>query len=277
MAKNNTSAKPNDHLRVLRAVEAHVRDTHQLCSIKDIGTITGLSTKKSKKLIEDLLGSQLTVVYGKSKGRGITKLYLPKYMWETILRSEKKPDWVDEEYSFLEEKEMMREIKDKYDELNKFAQFKRLLYGIGTPLEEAVAYSLRYIGFGKVKHMGGEDEHDVEFVVNNKKFIVEVGGSFSRIKKDKPKDLNEWIEKAALKRENENFGLQGMLLVNHFKGTRPNERGQVFTNHARRLIHVFGHIVVPTPSLFELIRDVQEGKTSKEEARRKVLEGQRPL
>ena len=278
MAEDNEASEVDDHILVLRAVETHVRDTHQLCSIRDIRDITGLSSEKCEEITAHLSGDQLTLVHGKSGGRGVLQLFMPTYMWEDVLRSEKKPEWVDEEYSFDEEREINEMIRDKKEELNKFAQFKRLLYGKDPPLEEAVAYSLRYLGFEAVKHLGGQDEHDVEFVVEDEKIIIEIGGSFSSIRKDKPKDLTEWIEKATLRPENQSFEqLKGMLIVNHFNETEPTQRGDIFSSHAKRLIRVFNYKVLTTLTLFDLVKKVHQNKIEKGEARADVLKGETPV
>lgn len=268
------SQKIDNHIKVLKAVENHVREVHQVCSIEDIKQRTGLSLGRCKAVLDHLLSNSLVMVYGKGAGRGKIKLYLPRFMWEEVLRAESKPDWVDEIYSFEEENEILAGIQDKHQELNKFAKFKRLLYGIGTPLEEAVAFSLEYLGFDKVKHLGGEDEHDVEFVVGKIKYIGEVGGSSNFIKKDKPKDLTEWLKKAALREENDVFELKGILFVNPYNETRPSERGRVFSQAAKRLIKVFDYKTFTTPTLFELVRSVHYEKIKKEDARRKLFEGE---
>ena len=276
MAEGTKDSEVDDHIRILRAVETHVRDTHQLCSISDIRDITRLSREKCEEITEHLSGGQLTLVHGRGGGRGVLQLFMPTYMWEDVLRSEKKPDWVDEKYSFDEEREIDEMIRDKKEELNKFAQFKRLLYGKDPPLEEAVSYSLRYLGFEEVKHLGGDDEHDVEFVVEDEKFIIEVGGSFSFIRKDKPKDLTEWIEKAALRPENQDFEqLEGMLIVNHFNETEPTKRGDVFSDAAKRLIRVFNYKVFTTFTLFQIVKRVHQGKIDEAQARREVLKGEK--
>jgi hypothetical protein len=273
MSENDENAESSDHERVLRAIERHVRENHQVCGVGDVEAATGLSRGRCEDILQHLLGNELESVYGKSWGRGTLRLYIPKYMWDSVLRSEKKPEWVDSEYSFEGEVKTQRSIQNHIEQLNEFARFKRLLYGIGTALEEAVAYSLDYLGFEGVEHLGGDDEHDVEFTMDDQKFIVEVGGSSSLIRKDKPKDLVEWMKKASLQEENKDFSLNGILIVNPHNETTPAERGQVLSNPAKKVMQTFHYKMLTTYALFELVHGVYQGDMGKEEARSKLLRG----
>jgi len=259
----------NEHKRVLNAIEQHIRDTHTLCSIKDIHEMTGIGYDRCKTLVHHLLGNQLVKVYHHKRAT----LVVPKNMWNHVLRMQGKPDWLSDS-AFKEEVTIMNKIRSQNEMLNKFEKFKTLLYGTSTPLEEAVAFSLDFLGFENVKHLGGADEHDVEFTSGNTKYILEVSGSFEFIRKDKPKDLNEWIEKEALKEENKDRNLKGLLAVNPYRNDKPDQRKDILSKAAKKLIKkVYRFNVLTTVTLFNLVRDMHYNKISQKEARKKVLSG----
>lgn len=268
--KDGERTSKDIHSRVIDAVERFVTETNQVCSVDDIETITKLSRRKVNQVIDHLIGKDLAVVRGREGGRGIFKLFVPKYMWDNVLRSEIKPDWTDG-YAFKEERKMEETIHDKREELSKLSKFKRLLYGIGVTLEESVAFSLDFLGFSDVRHLGGDDEHDVEFVEGKTKYICEVGGSHGRIKKDKPKDLTEWIHKATSDKCNERFELRGILFVNPHCKIDLKKRQEALTMPAEKLVNSYNFRLIGTPTIFSLVRQVHQGKLRQEEARKRIL------
>jgi len=77
------------------AIEDHVADNHEFCTIKEIANETGFSRRKCEKIVQELINKdQIDLAY-KSRGRGSANIYIPKYMMTELLRTQRKPRWLN--------------------------------------------------------------------------------------------------------------------------------------------------------------------------------------
>jgi len=225
MGKRMQKIDPKEIDEVYRSIEEPIFKNHRLCSIDEIMKDTGLSRRRCKKALDELiLSEKLTIAY---EGRGKPTLYIPIYMFEEILRAQHKPQWV-ENYSFNEKIKKLREIENARKEIHHYEMIERLLYGTDIPLEEAVAYSLKYLGFKDVQHHRESDSHNISFTYNGINYLLEVEGTTKKGSKDKISQLRGWIEKEVDRGTDPNK-LVDIFVINYFRDRDLEERGEPLT------------------------------------------------
>ena len=100
---------------VYNSIEDYILENHKLCSLNEILKTTSLSRKKCRRILNELVKrGDLVIIY---EGKGKPTIYIPKYMFEEILRKQRKPRWV-ENYTF----EGKKEIERKNTQINKILQ-----------------------------------------------------------------------------------------------------------------------------------------------------------
>lgn len=258
---------------VYDAIEDYIFETHKFCSIKEIQEQVGQSRSVCEKVLQDLLSQNKTyVVYQR---QGVPTIYVPKYMMNEILLTQSKPQWL-EDYRFGERNKIDEKIQELKNELLQFEMFERLLYATGEPLEEAVYFALKWLGIKKVKYnkTGDRDIQDIDFEINNTKFLVEVKGKIKSADKDDVEELNGWRKQEVLKEENEGKTIDGILMINHYRKTDPKERKEILTIPAKKWLKMYQLKVFTTLQLFGLIKDIGQHKLSKEEAITRIIQGQ---
>jgi len=177
---------------VFNVIEDYIHENHKLCSVEEITKLTSLPRKRCNKILKILVNKEkLWVVY---EGKGKPRIYIPRYIFEEILRSQRKPRWL-KEYLFSDEEKLLKELEEIKEKLFHYENLERLLYGTGEPLEEAVEYALKYLGFEKVHRPEGTDTYDVSFEYDGIKHILEVEGTTRQGSKDKVDQLDGWIKK----------------------------------------------------------------------------------
>ncbi|MHA1828346.1 MAG: hypothetical protein ACTSX6_06830 [Candidatus Heimdallarchaeaceae archaeon] len=264
--KNNQ----NDIDLVYNSLEDCIFETHKLCTLEEISKQSGISKSKCRKILNILLAKdQISIAY---KRNNRPTVYIPKYMYQEILRTQRKPDWV-ENYAFTIKMEKIKEIEATRDEISEYEIIERLLYGTNTPLEEAVAKSLEFLGF-KTEMPEDKSIHDVEVYHNGTKYIVEIEGTSKQGSKNKVDQLSGWMKKE-VDLGNPPEKLIGFFVVNHFRNNDPDERGDPLTKHAKDYLKMYGFKFFTTLFLFDLVKKVMQKSMTKKDAREKIIKGER--
>ena len=161
------------------------------------------------------------------------------------------------------------------EKLAEYEQFERLLYSTGLQLEEAIAFSLNWLGFLNVTHLKGDkDNPDITFDYEEFHALVEAEGTNKQMSKDKVNQLGGWIQKE-LDREVEVSNIFGFLVINAFREKDLKERGDPLTQHAKNFLGVYRKMrYFRTSYLHEVVVRVLKGDLSKEAARKNIWEGE---
>ena len=257
--------------KVMEAVRDHIFRTHNFPQVTDISKLTGLPKPKCTGICNQLIKkNQLYKVFG---GAGLPTIVLPHDMMQVVLRTQSKPKWMVK-YSFKEKSNLDNEIAKLSSRVAEYEMFERLLYMTDIPLEEAVAFALEWLDFQDVKHYKEDtDNPDVTFVYKGIKAIVEIEGTTKAGDKSKAQQLEGWLRKeinSGMKASE----LKGFFVVNHFRETEPENRGDPLTPYAKEYLKLYHCHFLTTYFLFNMVKDVMNG-LSKEEARKKVWEGEK--
>lgn len=255
---------------VYKFIEDYIFENHKLCSVNEIINALKISKRKCYRLLKVLISQKkITIAY---EGIGRPTIYIPTYMFEEILRKQYKPRWV-EKYSFKEKIKLLNKIEEMRKRILHYELIERLLYGTGEPLEEAVKYALEYLEFKNVERPQEKDSYDISFTYGDKKYILEVEGTVKSGSKDKVNQLDGWIKKELDMGEDPDR-IVGVFVVNHFRDKDPVERGDPLTNHAKLFLKYHHFKFFTTKFLFDIIKKVEEGSLSKENARKIIIEGE---
>jgi hypothetical protein len=260
----------DEHAQILNAVTEYILETHQFPSCTEISEYVKISKPTCLKLCKELVSDkQLCIVF---EGEGRPSVYSPYDMMQVLLRTQKKPAWLSN-YSFNDEPPLISKATEIEKNLQIYDIMKRLLYSTDMPLEESVAFSLQYLGFDNVVHQtDNKDNPDITLEYNNAFVLIEVEGKTRAGSKDKVLQLEGWVtrEITSGKKNNE---VQGVYVINHWRDTDPSLRSAPLTDHGKEFMNRYGFKLLTSPTLFLIMKDVIEGKLSKEDARKKVWEG----
>ena len=207
------------------------------------------------------------------KGIGETNIYIPKYMFNEILRMQLKPDWL-QKYSFNIKNENLKEIEHLKDEINKYEVIEQLLYGTSTPLEESVVYCLDLVGFQNVAHHKNEDIEDISFTFNGKKYLIEVKGKTKKADKRDITQLDSWVQRA-LNSGYKADELEGILVVNHDRTEDPANRTEPLTDKAKEFLKHYKYKFFTTKFLFDIIKKILSESMDEEKVKAKIIKGEK--
>ncbi|EMR74296.1 hypothetical protein MCGE09_00377 [Thaumarchaeota archaeon SCGC AB-539-E09] len=268
------SSNPDNFRKIINELKDYIYSNHKLPSISDIAELMGISNSKCKELCEKLEGQkQIYTISG--GGYGKPRVIIPYSMMENIFSNQPKPEWIlEEDYSFIEINKLYNEVKKIDEEIIKYQKFQMLLYGTDIPLEKSIAFVLDYLKFKKViHHINNKNYADITFYDNNLKYLIEVEGTTKRGDKGKVLQLDGWLGKDIEKGISAK-NLKGMFIINHERDNHPHVRGGSLTPHAKEYMIRYNFILVTTPYIFKLIKQVHNGQISKVDARNKILRGQ---
>jgi len=260
--------------KIINELKDYIYRNHKLPSVSDIAEIIGISDSKCKDLCDVLEGQkQIYKISGGGKGKPI--IIIPYYMMEMIFNTQPRPDWIREEkYNFKEIENLSKQEKKISEKMNFFYNLQRLLYGTDIPLQISVTYALKYLEFNDVVHHEDNTNYaDVTFKNDDIKYLIEVEGTTKQGNKEKVLQLDGWIEVDI------NDGLpadrlRGMFILNHKRDDSPAERGDPLTYHAKQFMKRYNFILLTTPFLFEIIKQVHYGEISSSDARNLILKGE---
>jgi len=264
-----------DYRKVMQTIEEYIFQTHQFPSRAQVAEMTQITRVKCDAIIDKLIQeNQLYSVFGGGKKRGIQEIILPYDMMQGVIMTQKRPDWL-RNYSFQEKTEVDSRIHELNKEFVKYDMFERLLYRTDTPLEEAVAFTLLWLGFSNVEHYKDPNYADVTFENDRTKAIVEIEGTTKQGDKKKVLELEGWMKMEIEKGERDQSQIQGFFVVNHLRETDPETRGDPLTKHAKDFLNHYRFRFFTTYFLFKIVKQVKESKLSIEEARKLVWEGEK--
>jgi hypothetical protein len=190
--------------------------------------------------------------------------------------TQKKPSWLQQNYAFREKADVESKIQELNRDYVQYDMFERLLYRTDTPLEEAVAFTLRWLGFRKVEHhIKNKDYADVTFEHEQTKALAEIEGTAGQGDKRKVLQLDGWVKMEIENGERDPSAIQGFFIVNHFRDDDPESRGQPLTVQAKRFMNYYRFRFLTTYFLYKVVKQVKEDVLSKEDARNRVWEGEK--
>lgn len=262
-----------DYKKVMQAVREHIFRNHKFPSISQIAKITRIPVSRCKSMCNRLAReNQLYIVFG--GGKGLPIIVLPYDMMQGVLRTQAKPKWMDK-FGFKEKNKLDREIKERNKKIIVYEMFERLLYTEDVPLEEAVAFTLDWLGFNNVRHYKeNPDNPDITFEHDEKLVLVEVEGTTKAGDKSKVLQLDGWIRREIELRGKKREELIGIFVVNHYREIEPNKRSAPLTQHAKEFLKHYRFQFFTTRFLFDTIKQVING-LSREKAKEAVLKGER--
>ncbi len=255
---------------ICTSIEDYIFKNHMLCSIDEIAAETGISKTKCRKIMKKLVSEGKISLAYKRKGR--PDIFIPTYMFNEVLRTQHKPPWM-KNYFLKRKKNLVKKLESLRQEIYKYEIIERLLYGTGNPLSEAVAYVLDYLEFKDVEVPANKDTYDVSFVFEGKKYILEIEGTAKQGNKNKVNQLDGWI-KAEMDKGLDPERLVGILVVNHYRDKNPKQRGEPLTDQAKKFLRYHKFRFFTTYFLYNILKQVIEGKLPKEKARRLVVKGE---
>jgi len=257
---------------ILRKVEEELLDHRRLLSIAQISKETNIPLRRCKKLCSQLKKEQRLAFVFEGR-RGLPTIVFPYNRLQDILNQERPPEWIVN-YEFQEERSVADEINKLLKDKDKYDKFKRLLYTSDETLEEAVAFTLEWLGFQNVKHYKEiADSHDIEFEYQGNLAVIEVFSASGGITKDKINQLNNWVDNI-IEQGKSPDKVQGFLIVNHFRGDKPDERGDPLAPNLRRLLKRHRLKFLTTIFLYNIVKDRIENNITDDEARQKVWNGE---
>lgn len=269
MAKKNLNKEDNE--LVYNSVEDYILEHHKLCSLKDVVNSTNLSESRCRRILNHLrINNKIDVAY---EGKGETSIYIPKYMFNEIIRLQQKPDWL-QKFSFKTKDEKLKEIESLREEVSKYEIIEKLLYGTGKPLEQSVAFSLNLIGFEDVVLHDDEDDRDISFMHEEKHYLLEVQGTTKQGDKKKINQLRGWKETSVMR----GFDIEkteGIFIVNHDRKIDPDKRKDPLTDHAKKFLKLYHLKYFTTFFLFKIVKNFINNKITQQKAINQILEGEK--
>lgn len=214
-----------EHTKLVeQAIEDHISDTGRLPSTTDIITRTnGVPPGTVRDILDGLVAAKIIVpVYQSRKNPSI---YIPVYMYQAVLRQQKKPPWIAD-YVFPRTRSIKEAIKNQEQELNRLSRVESLLFATGPPLEEATATAFETLELEDLDRCYDDpDSWDFSFRHQDNIYIADVKGKGRWADKPDVGQLNQWLQKYVdTHTEIDPAQVIGLLIINHFKDTPPSER-----------------------------------------------------
>jgi hypothetical protein len=196
-------------------------------------------------------------------------------MMQNVIMTQKRPPWI-QKYEFAERGKLDSEIKRLTGENSKFDTLERLLYLTDIPLENAVAFTLDFLGFKSVVHqVDTKDYADIIFERESVLALVEVEGPTKQGDKTKILQLDGWVKVVMEKQGKDPDDIQGFFVVNHYREQDPDSRGDPLTDQARKFLKRYRFRFFTTYYLYKVAKDFLTGVISQREAQDKIWEGER--
>ncbi len=272
MKRGSKNSSGDEYKKVIESVKDYIFQTHRLPQVTHIAELTGIPKSRCNDICEQLIGQkQLYEAFG---GPRLPTVILPYDMMQAILRIQSKPDWMNK-YSFEEKGKLDSKMTTLNSKIAEYEMLERLLYTTDVPLEEAVAFVLEWLVFEDVVHYKeNRDNPDVTFIYEGIKALVEIEGTTKAGDKSKAQQLDGWMKREITNSNKKANELQGFFIVNHFRETEPENRGDPLTRHAKEFLKLNQSRFFTTYFLFNIVKSVMAG-LSREETRKKVWEGEK--
>ncbi len=176
-------------------------------------------------------------------------------------------------HNFQENIEKLQNKKKKLEEeKNKLSKFKGLLFEQGAELEELVISSFRLFGFESFNRKVDDLEHDVVFSSEEGKGLAEIEGKDNdAIHISKLDQLNRAVDEDFELTENYP---QGVLIGNHYRFTKPENRKEAFTEKVHIVASKKSFGLLTTYEIYKAVKfilDKPDDEEFKENCRLKIL------
>ena len=168
-----------------------------------------------------------------------------------------------------EKQEIEERIKSIENEKGEIIRFKELLYEDSNPLRDIVWDTLEEIGFKVNKYDQNKEDGSIEEDGNI--MLLEVKGKNKSAARRDLRELDDWIEEYL---EREGREPAGLLVVNHYRLTHPNERDDPFPHDFKNYLARIGSrlCVITTLQLFDIYCRIKENALSKKVIRKRIME-----
>ena len=269
MAKRK-AVDPQEMERVYNHVESFIINNQKLCTSTEVSKALELGRAKIDKHIDNLVSAgRLRIVFEIPKK---VRLFAPAYMVKKFSKNHSRILWMDR-YSFPQKVELEKKKVGLEGQLEDFEQFELLLSSTGRELVNALAHSLRWLGF-QVEVKEEEGNQDVEIKHDTYLAIIEVKGLEDAAK---IKDLRQAVDYHLRKvDETGNGDIATILIVNHFRLLEPDKRGDAFSEAVVKAVKKhYGFVqLLATISLYNAIGEILAAKSTKDDVIEKVKQAQ---
>jgi len=185
------------------------------------------------------------------------------------------PKWLNE-FEFSKEKVSLKELDElntkqkaleaeinlRKELLTNYAFIKSILYTKGPELEIGIKRCLEHMKADFYFPAGSNTDLIIED--DQTHFAVEVKGSSGSASKQHVRQLEEWVNSAAVKHQKEDC--KGILIINTFCDTPISKRIDVnFPPNVVEFSTLRNHCLITTITLLKIINDFDDGKIDKKE------------
>ncbi len=190
--------------------------------------------------------------------------------WSKKIEFEKSKE-IKKKVQELEEKKskLIQEINRNKQELQRLNEFKKLLWETGHELEGIVHKCFKELLFVDIS-VPTKSEEDGIFEYDSSIFVVEIKSGERRGAKFE--ELSKLITRMQNIRVKCKKDVKGIFIINHYANFPPNERKNPFPDNVKKTAEVNNVKLLTTVELFEIIKNVIDGKLDKKEAINKILE-----
>jgi predicted DNA-binding transcriptional regulator AlpA len=255
----SSNVDPREIELVFNYVENFIITNQRFCSTKDIAEGTAFSRNKVDRFIKYLIAAnKLRVVYEVPRK---VRLVAPSTIVDGFSQFRTTVPWMSK-HSFPKKLSLEKERDRIESQLKDFDQFEHLLTSTGRELVNAVAHSLRWLGF-EVKVREDEGKQDIEARRDDYLAILEVKGLEGMAKID---DLRQAVDYHGRKlKESPGTTFETVLLVNHFRLEEPQNRNDPFSQEVLEAVRKYYKFVrlLTTLSLYCAIGQVISKSSSK--------------
>lgn len=183
-----------------------------------------------------------------------------------------RPGWVEESI-FEKKRDLMEKVELHNKDIRKYTELEALIYSKDIELVQSVALALKELGFQIAVTAKEGTVPDLEIKFNEKyNAVAEVKGLISPLKIEHLRQLlHYFIDKRDVEGVED---IKAVFFVNHQLNRKPENRDSVpCTTTALDTAQKHDIAIVSTYDLFEALRKVVHEKGTREEMRRKIING----
>jgi hypothetical protein len=254
--------------KILYFVQEYITSNRRFCSVQEIANQVKIGRWACDKCIDQLIeDGKLSVVFEIPRR---VKLVAPKGIVDMLTIQEPIQPWL-KSYQLPEKRKIDEQRQLLESQLRDFEQFELLLTANDKQLVEAVAYSLRWLGF-TVEVKESEGHQDIEYNSDEYSAIMEVKGLEKWARID---ELRQVVDYHMRKLKETDKEFDTILLINHFRNIEPNKRDLPFSKEVLKAVkqHYSFVKLVSTYRLYQLIGEVIAGVMTKKQAQDKLRNG----
>lgn len=257
-----SKATPED---VFTFVSDKALGEHKFVSVNEVARQFGIAKVKSRGMLNSLVNEgKLALVY-ESKHINI---YAPKEIVEQVVRTVKKPKWV-ENYLLPNKKQHLSEKKKLDEAMFEYERFEELLYLKTKTLEEPAMFTFEWLDF-VVKRLPEGSFADFEITKDDFLAAVEVSGGNAGCPIAEVRQLTDYYNKTITEEKREISHL--LLLFNHFNDKDLKNRKEPFAPEIVKAAKRYNITLATTTQLYEKVNRVKSGE-SKDRIVKEIIDG----